>query len=402
MTAHSSCPHARFSRLRSESPVSNVAPGVWAITRYEDAQLALRDYATFSAQATDGNDFSLFGPSPVQAEIDAIMKDYPERPALMRTDPPRHKRVRDIVARVLTPDKVAAFEPQIRAIVADLMAAWIDAGAVEFVSKFAMPLPGAVTTDFLCGEPDMRDRFRFWAGEIMSRVAGPQPPERQLEVAGNVVEMGRYFLDRIAQRRREPTSDLISLIANAASESDDAIPDVDLVNVLETFMVGGNETTTFLLGNALLRLAHDPALAERLRATPNLIPAFVEEMLRLEAPAQAVLRKTTRDVPIGGTTIPAGATVLVFLVSANRDEAAFETPETLRLDRAASPRHLAFGYGNHSCLGLQLARAEARIALEMLLPRMHDIALETDGVSWLANDFLRGPVRLALRFTAGA
>ncbi|WP_404476477.1 cytochrome P450 [Novosphingobium sp. BL-52-GroH] len=394
------CPHARFAALRAQAPVSEVYPGTWAITRHADVQRVLRDPGTFSARVTDGNDFALFGPSPVQDELDAIMANYPERPALMRTDPPEHKQVRDIVARVLTPQEVARFEPVIQTIVDDLMARWIDRGTVEFVSEFAMPLPGAVTTDFLSGEPDMRDSFRFWAGEIMSRVAGPQTPKRQLEVAHNIAAMGQYFLDRIARRRAQPSGDLISLIANAAGEDGLPIPDVAIVNVLETFMVGGNETTTFLLGNALLRLADDPALADRLRADAGQIPVFIEEMLRLEAPAQSVVRRTTKDAAFDDVTIPAGALVMVFLVSANRDEIAFADADELRLDRPAAPRHLAFGYGNHACLGLQLARAEARIALATLLPRMHDITVMD--VDWMANDFLRGPMRLDLRFRGSA
>jgi cytochrome P450 len=373
-------------------------PVSWPITCHADAQRVLRDPQGFSARVTDGNDFALFGPSHVQDQLDAVMARYPERPVLMRTDPPEQKRVRDVVARVLTPAKVALFEPAIRTIVADLAADWLGAGAVEFVGQFAVKLPGSVTTAFLCGEPAMRENFRFWSAEIMSRVAGPQPPARQLEVARNIAEMAECFLDRIAQRRVEPSGDLISLIANARDETGSPLDEVAIVNVLETFMVGGNETTTFLLGQAMLKLAQSPMLADHLRADPGLIPAFVEEVLRLEAPARSVVRKATREVEIGGCVIPAGATVMVRLGAANRDAQAFADPDTLRLDRPLTPRHLAFGDGNHACLGLQLARAEARIALEMLLPRMQNIVLDAGEIAWLDNDFLRGPLSLPVSF----
>lgn len=339
----------------------------------------------------------MFGPSPVRDEIAAIMADYPEESALIRVDPPAHRPVRSLVASVRTPSKVAAFEPTIRAIVDEMAEKWIGRGDVEFVGEFAAALPGAVTTDFLCGEPEMRESFAFWAGEIMSRVARPQPLERQLEVARNIAEMGRHFLDRIAERRKERRNDLISLIANAATR--EPVADVALVNVLETFMVGGNETTSFLLGQAMLRLAGDPALAEQLRQDPGRIPDFVEEMLRLESPAQSMMRRTTRTVEIGSATIPAGANVLVALVSANRDETAFAGAHELDLDRPSNPRHVAFGDGNHVCLGPMLARAETRIALEAILPRMRDIRVEEAEVRWLENDFLRGPMRIPLRFT---
>jgi cytochrome P450 len=247
----------------------------------------------------------------------------------------------------------------------------------------------------------MREKLRFWAAEVMSRFGGPQPPERQLEVARHIAEMGRYFLDEIAARRHLPGADLISLLAHAEIDGD-RLEDVAIVNVIETFLIGGHETTTFLLGNSLLHLAQRPDIAGLLRAEKSRIPEFVEEMLRLEAPAQSVQRSATRDLEIGGIRIPAGSILFVFLASANRDEGQFEDPDTLKLGRIASTstRHVAFGYGSHACLGLHLARAEARIALRTLLPHMSDITLAPGNpVSRMENWFLRGPSRLELRFS---
>lgn len=393
----SQCPYAALAQLRAQAPASEIAPGVWRVTRHAEVLRVLREPQVFSAVITDGNEFALFGPSPVQDEIDRIMADYPERPALMRIDPPEQLRMRALLVRALAPSVVQGFEPMIRQQVRSLSAGWLDRGQVEFVGDFADILPGAVTTDFICGEPQMRERFKFWAGEIMSRAQGPMAPERQLEVAHNIAAMGRYFLDAIAARRQQPGHDLISLIVQAEPADGVPLEDVAIVNVLETFMVGGNETTTFLLGNAWLRLAREPELAARLRAAPQLIAAFVEEMLRLEPPAQNLPRKTTQAVELGGVQLPKGAMVLASLASANRDERAFAQADQLDLERTDVAKHLAFGNGNHLCLGLQLARAEARIALEELLPRMQDIEL-VDDVEWLHNDFLRGPVRLGLRF----
>jgi cytochrome P450 len=234
----------------------------------------------------------------------------------------------------------------------------------------------------------------------MSRFTAPQSPERQLEVAHNIAAMGRYFLAEIAARRRQPTSDLISLLAHAQIDGD-RLEDVAIVNVIETFLIGGRETTTYLLGNSLYHLAQQPDIAALLRAEPERVRDFIEEMLRLEAPAQSVLRSPTRDVHIGGVTIPAGATLFVFLASANRDESQFDSPDTVKLDRFASRecRHVAFGYGSHACLGMHLARAEVRIALQTLLPRMHEIRLALlDPLSRVESWLLRGPSRLELRF----
>jgi cytochrome P450 len=397
----SRCPYDWYRELRRSRPVAQLQPGMFAVTRCEDVRAVLADPKTFSARVGGNNSFALFGPSTVQDQLDEIMRVYPEEPVLMRTDPPSHTRVRNLVNRALTPAEVEKIEPQIQAIVDELAAPWIRSGSVEFVSAFAALLPNAVTTNFLGAPTRMREKLRFWAAEVMSRFGGPQPPERQLEVARHIAEMGRYFLDEIAARRRQPNADLISLLAHAEIDGD-RLEDVAIVNVIETFLIGGHETTTFLLGNSLLHLAQRPDIAGLLRTETARIPQFVEEMLRLEAPAQSVQRSATRDVEIGGVQIPAGSILFVFLASANRDEALFEDPDTLKLGRVASTstRHVAFGYGSHACLGLHLARAEARIALRTLLPHMSDITLAPGSpVSRVENWLLRGPSRLELRFS---
>ena len=397
----SGCPYDWFHTLRSSAPAVQLQAGMYAVTRYEDVKAVLLDSATFSARLGDNNSFALFGPSPVQEQIDAIMHDYPEESVLMRTDPPAHTRVRNLVNRALTPGEVRKLEPNIQGIVNELTAPWIDRGKVEFVSEFAALLPNAVTTSFLGAPPAMRQRFLFWAGEVMSRFAAPQGPDRQLEVAHNIASMGRYFLDEIRRRRNNPTADLISLLANAEIDGD-RLEDVAIVNVIETFLIGGHETTSFLLGNALHHLARQPELADLLRAEPARIPGFIEDVLRLESPAQSVQRSATRDVDIGGVRIPAGSILFVFLASANRDESQFADPDELELSRVGSTagRHVAFGYGPHSCLGLHLARTEAHIALRTLLPRMSDIRLDPgDSVSCVENWVLRGPSRLKLQFS---
>ena len=389
----------RYRQMRESAAVCELQPGMYAVTRYEDVRAVLSDPQTFSAVVGGNNAFATFGPTPVQPEIDEIMRVYPEAPVLMRIDPPDHTRVRNLVNRALTPAEVEKIKPQIQTLIEALTAPWIGVGRVEFVGAFASQLPSAVTTHFLGAAPQMQAEFRFWAGEVMSRFDGPQPPQRQLEVARNIADMGRYFLKEITERRRTPNGDLISLLAHAEIDGE-RLEDVAIVNVIETFLIGGHETTTFLLGESLHRLAGDPVLAERLRGEPALIPAFVEEILRLHSPAQVVLRAPTREVDIGGCTVPAGAMLVVALAAANRDPAAFSNPDALELARPAARRHVAFGHGAHACLGLVLARTEVRLALEHLLPRMSNIVLmETDAaLDRLENMLLRGPTRLELRF----
>lgn len=398
------CP---FAEMRAIAPVVEMAPGTYAVTRHAECRAILMDWQTYSARVGENNMFAVFGPSPAQEEIDRIMQRYPETPVLMRADPPEHTRVRDLVKSVLTTAVVRQIEPQIEALVREFADRWLKSGQCEFVSGFAALLPNAVTTSFLGLPPEARGKTKFWADEVMSRFEGPQSPERQIAVATSIAEMGDFFYAEIADRRANPTDDLISLLAHTEIDGD-RLADAAIVNVIETFMIGGHETTTFLLGNALWRLANDPDLAELLRESPEKIAPFVEEMLRLEAPARMAMRSPTRDVEIGGVPVPAGATLLVMLASANRDERIYDAPDELRIDRprpdsTPGTRHLAFGYGAHACIGLHLARAEVRIALNYLLPRMQQIAPASDDpIERLDNVQLRGPIRLNLKFDARA
>ncbi|NDJ87911.1 cytochrome P450 [Mycolicibacter kumamotonensis] len=394
------CPFPAYRALRENAPAVEIAPGVFLVTRYDDVVRILKDPETFSSRAPL-NPFAWFGPPQNQDELDTILAACPEIPTLLDNDPPEQARVRALVSKVFNAAKVKAMEPSITAIVDDLAAGWIDRGHVEFASEFARPLPATVTAHALGADLSMRDKLLFWADEIMSRTAGPQTPERQAEVARHIAEKSNFFLTLIADRRENPRDDLFSLLATAELDGQ-RLTDVQIVNVAKNFLVGGNETTMFMLTSSLHRLATEPALAQSLRDDPSTIPAFIEEMLRLEAPAQGLPRFPTRDVEFAGVAIPRGATVFVMYGSANHDEGAFPEPDALVMDRrahAGTRPHLTFGLGTHFCLGAQLARAEGRIALERLLPRMTDLRLDADKAPERnPNPMLRGFLRLHLMF----
>jgi cytochrome P450 len=394
------CPYPFYARLRSEQPVSEVGPGMFAVTRHEDVQRVLRDYAVFSARIGDDSPFTLFGECPVKDQIDEIMGDTSEVPVLMRNDPPAQALIRGAVNKVFTPQAVRDLEPRIQSIIEEFAGGWLARGQVELVGEFAMPLPSSVTAEALGAEPEMRQQLRHWADEAVSRAGGPQTPDRQLEVARALADMMRYFRGLIADRRKHPRSDLTSLLATAVLDDGRTLTEVEILNILETFLVGGNETTTYLIASTFHRLATDPALADRLRLDLSLAPALVEEMLRLESPAQGRPRMTTRDVELSGTLIPKGSIVMAMFGSANRDDAIFDEPDELRLNRQAlRARHLAFGGGNHTCLGANLARAEARLTLEYLLPRMAALRLDdTSPIERPRTVILRGITRLPLVF----
>lgn len=394
------CPFPAYKALRDNAPAVEIGAGVFLVTRFHDVTRILKDTDTFSSRAPL-NPFSWFGPAENQAELDAILSRCPEIPTLLDNDPPEHTRVRALVSKVFNAAKVNALEPRIAAIVEDLSAGWIDRGRVEFASEFARLLSATVTADALGAEAAMRDRLLFWADEIMSRTAGPQPPQRQAEVAHHIAEKSDYFLGLIRDRREHPRDDLISLLT-AAELDGHGLTDVQIVNITKTFLVGGNETTMFMLTSAWHRLATEPSLAQALRDNPGLAAPFIEEILRLEAPAQGLPRFPTRDVDVSGVSVPKGSTVFVMYGSANHDGTAFSDPDDLVLDRrtrAGAKPHLTFGLGAHFCLGAQLARAEGRIALQRLLPRMTNISLRPDRPPQRnPNPMLRGFLRLDLSF----
>ncbi len=394
------CPFPIYKALREHSPVTEMAPGVFMVTRYEDVLRVVKDTATFSSRAPR-NPFSWFGEPERQGELDAILSACPEIPTLLDNDPPEQTRVRGLVAKVFNEANVAALEPAIADLIDQLSSAWLGRGRVEFAAQFARPLPAAVTAIALGADPAMTERCLFWADEIMTRTAGPQTPERQAEVARSIAEMSDYFFALIASRRESPRDDLFSLLTTVELDGE-RLTDVQIVNVAKVFLVGGNETTMFMLTSAFHRLATEPALAERLRGTPDLIEPFLEEILRLEAPAQGLPRFPTRDVELHGVTIPAGSTVFVSYGSANHDETVFDDADELVLDRRTrghSKPHLAFSVGPHFCLGARLARTEGRLTLQRLLPKMTNLALAADATPQrAANPLLRGFVRLELEF----
>jgi cytochrome P450 len=394
------CPYPAYKALRDNAPVVEMAPGVFFVSRFDDVMRIVRDTDTFSS-ISPRNPFAWFAPAENQQELDEILSDYPETPTLMDNDPPEQTRVRALVNKVFTANKVKALEPQIAAIVDDLSVGWLDRGHVEFASEFANLLPATVTTQAFGAELSMVDTLRFWADEVMSRANGPQSPQRQAEVAHHIVEMGDYFMGLIRERRVRPRDDLLSLLAEAELDGH-RLTDVQIIQIVKTFLVGGNETTALLLTSAWHHLVTEPAVEKTLRHSPDQIPAFVEEVLRLDSPAQMIPRFPTHDTELHGVSIPKGSTVLISWGSANHDERAFDNPDDLvveRRSRGGCKPHLAFGHGAHFCLGAQLARAEGRIALERLLPKMTNMALCADKPPQRnPNSIFRGFLRLDLTF----
>lgn len=383
-----SCPYPIFKRLRHEAPVTWVEDiRSFVVTRYEDVVHVLRHPELFSSAVATG---------PVLAEqmaqgIATLMADSrsvgPDRvlqrakrgaaKVLLSADPPLHRRQRNLVNRAFTPRRVRESESAIRVLAEELVASFPAQGPVEFVKSFAVPLPLLVIADRL-GVPrdDMAD-FKRWSDDFTVAIGNHQlDPDELRTMLLSQAEFFAYFEAMVEQRRRSPGGDLLSELVNARLPDGDELELAELLGMLNQFLVAGNETTTKLLASAARRLAGDPELADRLRRDGSLVEPFVEEMLRTEAPVQGLYRTAVEDCTVGGTAIPAGASLWLAYASANYDETVFDRPGDIDLGREYRQPHLAFGFGEHFCLGAALARAEARIGISVLLERLANLGLD--------------------------
>ncbi|MFJ3725165.1 cytochrome P450 [Streptomyces sp. NPDC090045] len=377
---------AWFRRMREEEPVSHdEAAGVWHVFRYADAEQILADPVTFSS------DFSDLTPS--QEDVDLF-----SRGNLIRKDPPDHRKLRALVGKAFTPRVVARLEPRIAEITAGLLDDMRGSDRIELVSDLAYPLPVIVITELLGIPAEDRKTFRRWAEALVSpdgQTGGLIPNEQRVQSMAAVMrEMNPYCLEHIRSRRARPQDDLISALA-AAEVDGQRLEDEEMVGFVSLLLLAGHITTTVLLGNAVLSLSEHPEAVRALRADPGGLPTAIEEVLRHRAPLAPMTRRTSKDVRIGGHTVPAGRIVVTWLSSANRDERRFADPDRFDFRRSPNP-HLSFGHGIHFCVGAPLARLEARIALEMMLDRWSGFSAGPD-VEFHDSRGIFGPKRLPLR-----
>lgn len=370
-------PFPWYRRMREKAPVyRDPSYQTWAVFRYPDVQRVLSDFATFSS-----------------ASSASVNSADPLDVSLISLDPPRHRQLRALVTQAFTPRSVADLSERITAITTTLLDQVAGRGAMDVMDDLATPLPTLVIAELLGVPQQDRARFKAWSDAVIG-VSGAG--------GGNMrAEMIAYFLRIIEQRRREPQHDLISALLAAQVEGQH-LSQQELLGFCILLLVAGNETTTHLLGNALLCFDEHPDVFEALRADPALIPGAIEEVLRYRSPVPTMFRQVVADVELSGQQLRAGQWVLAQIGSANRDENQF--PDADRFDFKRSPnRHLAFGHGIHFCLGAPLARLEAKIALTLLLERFRDIRRNRDvPLKAVGSTILFGVKHLPITFRAAA
>lgn len=349
-------PFPHYQRMRETAPVfHDEQSGTWHVFRFEDVQRVLSEHATFSSKM-GGEDPSESG------QLFAA--------SLINTDPPRHRQLRSLVTQAFTPKAVEGLAPRISLLTRELLDGIASDGTADLIKELAYPLPVIVIAELLGIPAEDRDRFKQWSDVIVSQ-ARPGFEAEDHHAANR--EITEYFLAMIEQRRRRPGSDLISNLL-AAEIQGQKLSVAELLGFCVLLLVAGNETTTNLIGNAVLCFTETPGTVERLRAEPSLLPSAIEEVLRFRSPVQSMYRVSAADTTLNGVRISAGALLVAWIGSANRDERQFERPEEFDIDRGPT-RHLAFGQGVHFCLGAPLARLEARIALEAVLSRLPGLSV---------------------------
>ena len=379
-------PFPFYAFLRRHCPVMWLdAFHAWAISRYHDVDFAIKNPQIFSS-------------AKWLVESIGDLNPAPEVPWMIETDPPDHSRLRKLVSKAFTPRTVSLLEPRIRAIAEELLAPLRSGDEFEFVREFSNPLPVIVIAEMLGIEPDRRADFRRWSDNVVRGTNRPGAEAERAEIRHTNSEMRSYFQNAIAQRRREPRNDLLTALVQA-EEDRQVLTSEEVLAMAMLILLAGNETTMNLLGNSILALLAHPDALSAVRRDRGIVPQLIEEVLRYDSPVQIVFRRTTREVELAGTAIPAGATVFVLLGSANRDEAKFPEPERFDLQRDAG-EHLAFGFSTHFCLGAGLARLEAKVALEEFLYSCPPFARGATRVERVNSLLLRGPKTLPLRFAA--
>jgi cytochrome P450 len=383
-------PYPLYHRLRSEDPVHwDPYLHAWVVTRYADVVTVFHH---FSANRT---------PTPEQLKALGLSALMPLADVMVHQmlflDAPTHGRVRGLASKAFTPRRVEILRSHIQDITNSLLDAVQDKGDMDVIEDLAYPLPAIVTAEML-GVPtsDWR-QLTAWSADFAQVLGNFQHnPERAPQVKRSLEGMCAYFRDAIRDHREHSRDDLINALITAEQDGDRLTEEEVVANCIVT-MVGGQETTTNLIGNGMLTLLRHRDQLEKLRADPSLIPSAVEELLRYESPSQHTARLAPYDVQLGGKEIRKRQAVIAVMGAANRDPDRFLDPDRLDICRQDN-RHVAFAWGSHFCFGAPLARIEGQVAFATVLRRMPNLQLALSPIIWRENLGLRGLTALQVAF----
>ena len=375
-------PFPFYAEIRERLPLmKDPQSGAWMILDYDGVKSALTAHQQFSS------------------EMKHAGRGNPEWIIFM--DPPRQQRLRGLVSRAFTPKAIAELEPLIREISRRLLRKVAKRGEMELVEEYAAPLPMMVIAEMIGIPAGDWTRFRRWSDTILKLSytvkADAQADEAITDYASLKGEMHPHLRAVIEERTAVPEDDLMTRLVQAEVDCQ-RLTESEIIGFIELLIVAGQETTSNLIVNAVLCLSEFPEQRARLKAEPALLGSAIEEVLRYRSPVQWLFRATTCDVEMHGQTIPKGALVIPLVGSANRDPRQFADPELFDVGRSPNA-HIGFGHGVHFCLGVELSRLEARVALPDLMEHLGEIEVDA-GAAWEPRSALHvhGPARLPIRF----
>jgi cytochrome P450 len=373
-----------FVDLRESCPVSKTEMGAWYFARYEDSVAGSKDVERYIASFRE--------PGVVVPDEEQLVSEIPE---------PRHGQIRKIINSAIAAHRISRVEPFCFELCNQLLDDLLHRDEViDLVAEYVMPVPNNVIAHLLGAPPEDFRRWAQWSDEVVN---GTYPTKNRNErgegLAGAHPEFVAYVDALIAERRVRPTDDFITRLVSTEVDGR-RLTDIEARSQLVFLFISGNETTRHLIGNLLWRVTRDPALFDALQKNPSLIPAAVEECLRLDPPVKFLMRNCMMDGEVSGIEISAGEKVAFGLGSANRDAGHFDDADSFRLDRTEARSHLSFGGGPHVCPGAALARLEARVALEVFLDRVGSAQLSNPAYNAVEVFWAHGPATLQAEISA--
>jgi len=383
-------PYPLFNRLRTEDPVHwDPFLHSWVVTRYSDVVHVLH---YFSAERT---------PTPQQLTQMGLNSLNPIAQVMVKQmlflDPPAHTRIRKLASSAFTPQRVEVLRGHIRHITNSLLDKVQHRRQMDVIADLAEPLPCIVTAEMLGVPVEDHQQLKAWSQDFAEMLGNFQHnPDRASKVLKSTLAMTDYFRSAIREQRLHPREGLVNSLMNAEVDGDRFTEEEVIANCIVT-MVGGQETTTNLIGNGVLSLLRNPDQLERLRSDLSLIPSAVEEMLRYESPSQHTARLAPEDTTLGGRRIAKRQAVIAVMAAGNRDPERFPEPDRFDICRTDN-RHLAFGWAAHFCFGAALARIEGQTAFELMLRRLPNWSLAAERLVWRTNLGLRGLTQLPMNF----
>jgi len=386
-------PYPLYHRLRREDPVHwDPFLHAWVVTRYADVIKVLRD---FSAGRTHSPEkLTMMGLESLNPVAKVMVKQ------MLFLDPPAHTRIRNLAGVAFTPQRVAVLRSHIRDITRSLLQEVQAKGCMDVIADLAEPLPCIVTAEMLGLPVEDHRQLKLWSQDFAEMLGNFQHnPDHVPKILKTTEEMTAYFRNKMRKNAIRPDG-LVSSLMNAEIDGDRLTEEEVIANCIVT-MVGGQETTTNLIGSGVLTLLRNPDQLAKLRADLSLIPSAVEELLRYESPSQHTGRLAPEDIEMGGKQIKKRQAVMAVMAAANRDPERFPDPDRLDITRQDN-RHVAFGWGAHFCFGAPLARIEGQIAFEEMLRFFPNWSLKPGPLVWRTNLGLRGLTSLPISFSSAS